>query len=82
MEVMTYISCKLICYELTVLPDTNHIWKEQNGGVFVDSISSWFGNICFNVTNLGGLSGWLTFMLSEMSARMFLYFSRGVEFAT
>jgi len=53
------ICCELVCNQLAVLPDTDHIWKEENSSVFVDGIASWFSDVGFDVTDFDGLAGWL-----------------------
>lgn len=63
LEKLTYISRELIGHELTVLPDTNDIWKVEDGGVLVDDISSGFSDIGVNASNLDRFSGGRAVML-------------------
>jgi len=58
------ISGELICYELSILPDTNYVRKVEDGGVLVDDFSGGFSDIYFNAANLDGLSGGLAIVLN------------------
>jgi hypothetical protein len=40
---------ELISHQLAVLPDTNHIWDEQDRFSFLDIVASWFGDIDFDI---------------------------------
>lgn len=57
-ESVVSIGSKLIGYQLTVLPDANHVGQEKNGGFFVDGLAARFGNVGFYVTKGGQFSSW------------------------
>ena len=48
----------LISHQFRVLPDPNHIWEEEDSGVFVDCLSAWLGNVGFDVADFEGFAGW------------------------
>jgi hypothetical protein len=53
------ICCELVCDQLAVLPDTNHIWEEENSSVLVDRLASALGDVGVDATDFDGLAGWL-----------------------
>lgn len=50
----------LVCHQLTVLPDTDDIWKVEDGSVLVDGLAGGLSDVGFDVANFDGLAGWLS----------------------
>ncbi len=40
------IGCILVCDELAVLPDANHVGEDEDGGVLVDLFAAGFNDVC------------------------------------
>ncbi len=53
------IGGELVGNQLRVLPDPDHVGKEEDCGVFVDGLPCGLGDVCFDIANFDGFSGWL-----------------------
>lgn len=56
-EGVVAICSELVCDELRVLPDANHVGEKEDCGVFVNGVAASFSDIDFGAAEGGGFSG-------------------------